>query len=125
MQLFTVSFITKTAVTKVEKVGRKNVSRRIETETPITIDGLTREKAEAYAANPGFKMVPYNPASKLTAKGTGRDSSIGNGVKHAHRASAPVAQTSRTITSKGAGSQHGSIVTRAARTGNLTAAINA
>lgn len=123
-QLYTVSFTTKSMVKKFDAKGK--IIAETALDKPVTITALPYATAMSYAQADNFKIENYDLAEgrrKLTPKGTGRDNSVGSGLK-----------TTRTVTGMKVGKKievapkvgagH-SPIAEAAMTGNLAAAINA
>lgn len=121
-QLFTVTFTTDVMVTR-QKPGRgRKVIEQVPMTQPITIERLTEEKALAYRNNTGFTMTPCDiGAVKVASKGSGRDTSVGNGTIQKSRVGSGNGLVSARA-EKGAKTAEEKHV--AAKTGNLGAAIN-
>ena len=117
-QLYTVHFTTRKPIKKYDSKGK--VIAESMGHTPITHTALPYATAMSYSGADNFKIEPYVMDDRRTAKGTGRDNSIGNGTR-------PTTGTVRKepvgprLTS---GSTTRSNISNAAATGNLGAALN-
>lgn len=116
-QLYTISFTTKTVVKKFGTRG-KFIGETV-LENPITMTALPHATAMSYAGCDNFKIEPYTADDrfKRTSKGSGRDTSVGNGTKKVvTRRRDDLEVDAMPVRSK---------VNEAAATGNMAAAINA
>jgi hypothetical protein len=120
-QLFTVSFTTRKSIKKLD--GKGKIISETKLDTPVTMHALPYQTAKSYAGCDNFKMVPYvmDEHRPRTAKGSGRDNSVGNGTKKiSHRRDETAGRTGKDL-----GAIAKSSVNEAARSGNLAAALNA
>ena len=122
-ELFTVSFTTRKLVKKFDTKGKP--TGEIKIDTPVTITALPHATAMSYSGCDNFKIERYEPDTnkRFTAKGSGRDASVGNGTrKIAHTAEGVKKGKELNVVTSGKGV---SKIEQAARSGDLAAAINA
>lgn len=118
-QLYTVTFTTKTLVKKYDAKGK--LVSEFGTGNPIVMSALPYQTAMSYAKCENFKITPYEMEQPRRSKGSGRDSSIGNGTKKVSYSRTDATGASKSLNVKPARSA----VADAAATGNLGAALNA
>lgn len=110
-KLYDVTITVRTAVRKFDRRGKEIGSTPMD--RPMTLTKLTHAEAMRHAGTEGFSMKEH--VDLRAAKGTGRDSSVGSGVKR---------MTSRTTSVEMPEPRAANMNHRAAITGDLSAAIN-
>lgn len=122
MELYSVSFTTQKPVKKLDSKG--NVISETRIDTPVTMHALPYATAMSYSVADNFTITRYEPEARRTAKGTGRDNSVGNGTKKiSGYGSASAAKTGPSLV-KAAKSALTNQTHNNAATGNMAGAIN-
>jgi hypothetical protein len=117
MQLYTVSFTTQTLVKKIGPRGKIVGETRLD--KPITLTALPYQTAMSYANCDNFSITHYQMDEQRRSKGSGRDTSVGNGTKRVSRALSSGEAAAAPIKKNPVNA-----LANAAASGNLGAALN-